>query len=127
MSRLLVAVAGQEKLRTVFWGYCVVGTFVMGALLFAVFRVLMLWDSSPLHTVSGWATGALFVTYFLWAHVSLWACAFNAERRGWGYAARCYAVVVVIHYLVGLFDNPESGSPIGIRQVLSPSAYNALH
>jgi hypothetical protein len=32
-------------------------------------------------------TGAVFVAYFLWAHISLWMCAFNVKRRAWGYAA----------------------------------------
>jgi hypothetical protein len=36
------------------------------------------------------------LAYLLWAHVSLWFCAFNIKWRWLGYAARIYIVLVVI-------------------------------
>jgi hypothetical protein len=125
MARFLKTLKGHESLGTVFWGYCIVGSFVIGALLFVVYRVTMRWDSSPHHAIANWGTGALFITYFLWAHISLWTCAFNVKRRGWGYVARCYAVAVVIYYFVGISGNFGSGPP-GIRQVLLPSSQSEI-
>jgi hypothetical protein len=121
VGRLVRALKGREKLKTVFWGYCIVGTLAVGGLLVAVCLALMRWDSSPHHVISGWWTGVVFISYFLWAHVSLWMCAFNSAKRGWGYAARCYAIVVTIYYLVGVF---ASHGPVGIRKVEWPSAGN---
>jgi hypothetical protein len=100
MTRILRALRGQERLAVVFWGYCIVGTLLVGVVMFWAFRLF-----SILHrTFGNLATGVLFVAYFLWAYVSLWRCAFNAKQRAWGYAARCYAVVVVIYYFVGVAD-----------------------
>jgi hypothetical protein len=114
MSRILRALKGKERLVIVFWVYCVAGTLVVGVLMFWAGRLFPISHRQ----LADLLTGVLFVSYFLWAHISLWMCAFNVERRGWGYAARCYAVVVVIYYFVGVAANFESGPPqIGIRRV----------
>jgi hypothetical protein len=122
VTRILKALKGRERLVTVFWGYCIVGTFAVGAVLFALDRVTQRANPSW-RPIAAWATGALFVIYFVLAHISLWTCAFNTRRRGWGYAARCYAVAVVIYYFAGISGNFGSGAP-GIRQVLPPRAEN---
>ena len=123
MTSIVETLKGGAKLRTVFWGYCLVGTFATGIVLFAAARVIGRWNPSW-RPIVGWVTGIFFVTYFVWAHVSLWTCAFNVRRRGWGYAARVYAVVVVVYYFVGISGNFGSSS-IGIRQVVLPSTQNS--
>ena len=115
VSRVFRALGGQERLAVVFWGYCIAGVLIVGVLMFFAFRML----PTPHRTFGNLLTGALFVAYFLWAHVSLWVCAFNVDRRGWGYAARCYAVVAIICYFAGVAANFNSG-PVGTRQVVLP-------
>jgi hypothetical protein len=89
----------------------------MGVLLVAICLVVLRWDASPHNAISGWGTGIVFITYFLWAHISFWTCAFNTEKRAWGYAARSYAVVIVVYYFVGILANHGTGV-VEIRQVL---------
>jgi hypothetical protein len=114
MARVSRAVSGKERAVIVFWAYCIAGTLIAGVLMFLAFRLVPTRDRS----LGSLVTGALFVAYFLWAHVSLWTCAFNVEWRGWGYAARCYVVVVVVLYFVGVTQNFEFGSSgIAIRRV----------
>jgi hypothetical protein len=113
MPRILLALKGGERLAVVFWGYCVAGTLLVGVVMFCAFRLFPI----PNRTLGNLVTGAVFVAYFWWAHISLWMCAFNVKRRGWGYAARCYAVVAVVCYFVGIAANFGSGPPqIGIRR-----------
>ena len=112
MARLLWALRGQERLVVVFWGYCLMGSLILGVLMFWAFRLF----PPPYRTLGNLLTGVLFVLYFLWAHISLWMCAFNVGRRGWGYAARCYAVLVVLYYFAGVAANFGSGPP-GIQRV----------
>jgi hypothetical protein len=100
----------------VFWAYCIAGTVIVGVLLFYAYRLF-----PPHGQLGAVITGALFIAYFLWAHISLWMCALNVRRRGWGYAARCYAVMVVLYYFVGASINFGS-EPIGIRRVEFPPA-----
>jgi hypothetical protein len=101
----------------VFWGYCVAGTLLIGVAMLWAFRLI----SNPHRPLGNLVTGAVFIGYLLWAHVSLWTCAFNVKRMGWGYAARCYAVVIVVCYFAGVAANFGSGPP-GIRQVVLPVA-----
>lgn len=112
MSDFVLTLNGRERLAKVFWGYCIAGTAIVGVLMFWAFRLI----PASHRTLGNLLTGFCFVVYFLWAHISLWMCAFNVSRRAWGYAARCYAVVVVIWYFVGVAANYLSG-PAGIRRV----------
>jgi hypothetical protein len=112
MARIFLAFRGQERLAFVFWAYCIFGCLIFGVLMFWIFRLFPV----PHRTLGNLVTGILFVLYFLWAHISLWRCAFNFGRRGWGYAARCYAVVIVLCYFTGIAANFGSGPP-GIQRV----------
>jgi hypothetical protein len=108
----------------VFWGYCILGTVAIGVLLFGIFRVAIRFDPSPHHFLTDAVTGVLFVAYFLWAHVSLWMCAFNAKHRGWGYAARSYAVLAVIYYFAGI-SGTFGSKTVTIWYVPPPSTRNS--
>lgn len=117
MSRIVRALKGQERLAVVFWGYCVAGTLIVGVLMFYAFRLIPM----PHRSLGNIVTGVPFVAYFLWAHVSLWRCAFNVEGRGLGYAARCYALVALVYYFVGIAANFWT-EPVGIQQVVLPAS-----
>jgi hypothetical protein len=112
VSYVVRAFKGRERLALVFWGYCVTGTLIVGVLMFFAFRLFPI----PHRTLGNPVTGAVFVAYFLWAHISLWICAFNVKRRGWGYAACCYAVVAVVYYFVAVATNFGTG-PAWIQRV----------
>jgi hypothetical protein len=120
MTSIVETMKGRARVRTVFWGYCLIGTLAAGIVLFAIVCAVMRWHPSW-RPIANLAAGILFVTYFLWAHISLWTCAFNVKRRGWGYAARCYAVAMVVYYFVGISGNLGSNS-VGIRQAVLPTA-----
>jgi hypothetical protein len=86
------AIRGQERLTIVFWGYCMVGGIVAIILPFALAEPLYhrgfpMWFFTLLAVLQS--------LYLLWAHISLWTCAFNSSRRVWGYLARSYVSIVV--------------------------------
>jgi len=83
---------GREQLHVVFWGYCVVGTAIVIALP-TVDRPHFLMGMPLWFFV---ALALMQAAYLLWAHISLWTCAFNTSRRAWGYAARAYICVIVL-------------------------------
>jgi hypothetical protein len=98
------AVLGRERLWVVFWLYCVLGTICL---------VLLL---ATLDVSLGNASMAALIFYLLWAHYSLWTCAFNTDWRLWGYGARVYACVIVAATTASLFVTTRSGS-IEVQQV----------
>lgn len=100
------AVLGQERLWVVFWLYCLVGTVVV-ALLLAM-------SGLPPPAITT-ALAVAFMVYVLWAHYSLWTCAFNTKWRPWGYAARVYACVAIAGIAFSSFVEIKSG-PIDVLQ-----------
>lgn len=94
-------VLGQERLWVVFWLYCVLGL--------AVF-LLFLFTSDVSSSVMANALSVALLLYLLWAHYSLWTCAFNTQRRAWGYAARIYACVILAGVSLSTLVNIKSGS-----------------
>jgi hypothetical protein len=86
-------VLGQERLWVVFWLYCMLGTVVVTLLL----AISDLSGTAIVGTLT-----VLHAVYLLWAHYSLWTCAFNVKRRPWGYAARVYACVLIAATTVSL-------------------------
>ena len=85
---------GQERLWVVFWLYCVLGTAVF-TWAFAYLVTWLPFDSSAEEEAATTTLFAALAAFVLWAHISLWTSAFNAEWRPWGYAARIYAGVVL--------------------------------
>ena len=90
--RMWQAIRGQERLTIVFWGYYMVGGIVAIILPFVIAEPLYhrgfpMWFFTLL--------AALQSLYLLWAHISLWTCAFNSSSRVWGYLARSYVSIVV--------------------------------
>ena len=106
---------GRERLIVAFWMYC-----VLGGLLVAVMPTVLaqaLYDMG----VPVWVLIVLALMqalYFIWAHVSVWMCAFNSSRPLWGYAARGYVCLValsVVTYMLWPRQQPE----IEVRQLSS--------
>lgn len=92
MKKIWEAFRGRGRLHVVFWGYCIVGGLSAAALPGLVAESLYdrgfpIWFFIMLALAQGF--------YLLWAHVSVWMCAFNSSRRLWGYAARTYVLVAV--------------------------------
>jgi hypothetical protein len=84
-ARILAAFRGQERLVIVFWAYYVGLGFIMGMIAGIFFGIA----SETGHTSIG-VVSLIFILlpYYLWAMWSLWACAFNAQWKGWGYVVR---------------------------------------
>ena len=86
-------VLGRERLWIVFWLYCVLGTLLVTLLLFI--------SNLPARAIAE-TLAVLYAVYLLWAHYSLWTCAFNVKWRPWGYVARVYACVLIAATTVSL-------------------------
>lgn len=95
-------VLGQERLWVVFWLYCVLGPVVLVAFF----------------TVSELSVDLVLIVYLLWAHYSLWTCAFNTRWRPCGYAARIYACVIAVAVTASLLVNVRDGPHEGSLEVL---------
>src|SRR4051812_48576910 len=97
------ALRGAERLAVVFWVYCVVlGTGVY--LLPLLFAERLYELGFPLWFFISFF--ALQVAYAFWALASLWRCAFNRNRRMWGYVARA-AVCMFVLGVVASFAVPK--------------------
>jgi hypothetical protein len=101
----LNAIRGRESLTVVFWLYCVVGGWTT-ILLLTLFGGALSDLGLPAWSLVAIAT--LEVLYLVWAHVSLWTCAFNSQHRVYGYAARVYAVAFVVLSFYPLFFQTSS-------------------
>jgi hypothetical protein len=99
---------GGERLWKVFWLFGVAGAAAVG---YVVGQVEGVVRSSPMWIGVGlifWGLAAVAsVAYQVWAYVSIWRCAFNADWKGWGYIARAFAVLGalgMIFAIVGLLQ-----------------------
>ena len=84
---------GEQRLAVVFWLYCVLGTAVVIAspFLFAD------WLYDQRFPAWGFTLiGVIEVVFVVWAHVSLWLCAFNSNHRWLGYVARIYSLAALV-------------------------------
>ena len=80
-----------------FWLYCVVGVALAVALPMRYAEPL--YDRGfPIWGFIGIAV--LEIAYLIWAHVSLWMCAFNTSHRYLAYAARVYACAALLYIVI---------------------------
>jgi hypothetical protein len=86
----IAALRGKVSLALAFWGYGLLGSFVVvvGPLLFQDFL-----EWTTYWIVWFLSTGAF--VYVGLAHFAVWRCAFNVQKRVWGFVARGYVVAVV--------------------------------
>ncbi len=115
MKKVRQSLQGRERLVVVFWIYCVLGGVVIVTLPFFV--------AEPLYEfgLPMWAfvvIALMQVVYLLWAHVSLWTCAFNSQHRMWGYAARSYVCVVAVAFAASWFL-PRSATELEVIKLSS--------
>ena len=94
-------VLGQERLWVVFWLYCVLGIVGLMTLL----------------SVPNMFFDVVLMLWVLWAHYSLWTCAFNTHWRPYGYAARIYACVIAVGVTASLLVNVRSSGPLEVLQL----------
>jgi len=99
MRLLSAAWSGKERLWKVFWLYYVLGLGVLSYLP-DVFS-----EASRILKVP---VGVAVLVYLVWAPVSVWRCAFNADQGVWGYVVRALlvaqAIVFVMVIVVGVFQ-----------------------
>ncbi len=87
---------GQQRLLSAFWGVGMLGT------VFAVFVTLtvgLVVGSTTLglgHLPPWTPLAVIWVPYLVFAWVSVWRCAPNADTRLWGYLAQGAVVVYVL-------------------------------
>ena len=87
---------GRELPVVVFWCYCVLGI----ALATMFLGMFVMGAAKSDRAIYG--AGILFLAYTVWAHISLWTCAFNPRRRTWGYVARTFPGVMLAGIAVTL-------------------------
>ena len=118
------ALRGKKQLKVVFWLYCAMGGITAAVLPFALAEPLYrigfpLWSFTLL--------AGLQLLYLLWAHISVWMCAFNSSRRVWGYLARAYvsAVVIVAALVPPLTTQIETRKIVNAQQAHARDVRNA--
>ena len=122
MKKLWQSLRGQERLKIVFWIYCVVGGVVVITVPFVI--------AEPLYNLGFpmWFFTLLAVVqslYLLWAHASLWTCAFNGSRRVWGYLARGYVCIVVAVLVADTFRPFVHTGGLEVRKLSSAQQAHA--
>ncbi len=80
---------GQERLWKVFWIWCF-------ALPFGVAFVLAITVYTTLSQPLGLLFNVILLIYNVFVFIGLWRCAFNCEKRFWGYIARVFTVLGLI-------------------------------
>ena len=91
------AFGGSEPLGEIFWLYVVVAG-IGGLLVLSVGAGLIV--AVPYGGFILLAVGLLITSYFGWALVAVWRCAFNVSWRGWGYLARVAAVFIAYQLVI---------------------------
>ena len=97
------ALKGHEKLWKVFWIYG------LAAILVPQIIFMVLGDRSFLMNLKIMAL--LIDLSLMWWLVSTWRCAFNVDRRFWGYLARIYVLMLpVMIYAFGFLALKKFGN-----------------
>jgi len=95
--RFLKSLKGEQRLVVVFWLYCILGSAIAIAL--PILLAEWLYDQGiPLWGFK--LIAGAEVAFVVWAHASLWMCAFNSGHRWLGYAARIYAFIAVATFFL---------------------------
>jgi hypothetical protein len=110
------AFRGRERLVIVFWAFYVVGGILAIILPFALAEPLdhlgfPMWFFTVLAVLQS--------LYLLWAHISLWTCAFNSSRRAWGYLARAYVCLVIAVLVTDMFRPFVHTGDLDVRELSS--------
>lgn len=94
-----LALKGELQLWRVFW----IGHFLAYWVFVALFGILaLLFDSN----IPALLFAPFVLTYMGFVYFAMWRCAFNSNKRIYGYLARVYAGIALISYVVGVFTIP---------------------
>lgn len=94
-----LALKGEMQLWRVFW----IGHFLAYWVFVALFAVLALLFDSNLASL---LFAPFVLTYMLFVYFAMWRCAFNSNKKVYGYLARIYAGLALIAYVVGIISIP---------------------
>jgi hypothetical protein len=83
---------GRASLASAYWLIGVLGGIVVSTLLTLAVTLV---DSTLVHLLVLLA----WITYDIFALVSIWRCAWNTSWKGWGYMARAVVLLGVLGYL----------------------------
>jgi hypothetical protein len=102
VDAIIRAWKGKERLWRVYWLYHGLYGFALAT---AVSKTRLL--SIPSITNAAYV---FLIIYLIWVYVSIWRCAFNVERKAWGYVARGMVPVLILFaigsFIYGLMENP---------------------
>ena len=90
---------GEEKLWVVFWAYDVI-VFLIVKECIRTYAESSISNEGRLPIIVIFAIA--FLIYFIWLNVSLWRCAFNAQRKEWGYLVRFIIIIQIGSILIGV-------------------------
>lgn len=100
---------GQANLASAYWLIGVVGSTILGVMVYGLEAVITTPESASLHTsikialsLSYTFLSILSIPYAIFAMVSIWRCSWNSDWKGWGYIARFVVVVNAIYLLISL-------------------------
>ena len=96
-ERITKAWSGQERLVVVFWGYYLVLSLIITAL---IPIALGLAGSAGGAKIALFLGVPLIIAYTVWVLVSLWRSALNCRWKGWGYMARVLVVLSIVQELM---------------------------
>jgi hypothetical protein len=94
-----LALKGEMQLWRVFW----IGHFLAYWVFVALFAVSALLLDSNLASL---LFAPFVLTYMFLVYFAMWKCAFNSNRKVYGYLARIYAGIALIAYIVGIVTIP---------------------
>lgn len=101
-NHIIKAWNGEERLWKVFWLYNILGMYLFARLsnfLLAIGAAAEK-NSHNNNEVFVLISSLAIFAYLIWAVCSLWRCAFNVERKWWGYLGRAYVVCFVFSLLL---------------------------
>ena len=68
------------------------------------------------------AVYVLVVVYLIWVYVSIWRCAFNVERKAWGYVSRVMVLIFILVatgcFIYGMVENSLIKRSLECRHLL---------
>jgi hypothetical protein len=93
---------GEERLWKVFWLYNILYMYILAQLSNFLLAVGASGEKNGFNNTKVFVliSSLVFIIYMIWAVCSLWKCAFNVERKWWGYIVRTYVVLFVLGLLL---------------------------
>jgi hypothetical protein len=100
---ILTAWQGKTSLAKAFWGYFVLGQFVVALAIIVIFSPAALWGAKGVETIS-FITWPLYYAFLVWAMVSIWKCSPNTKRQLFTVAAKIFVVLYSLLWVVAFLQ-----------------------